>query len=722
MANTNTGSGYTIKSGDTLSQLAKTYDTTVDELIKLNPQITNPNLIIAGAKLNVPSGSNIQSKMTDFIQFAKSNGFEVDEATGEVINPSPELMEQFNNQFTTEPMSNNIGDVGNVHFVDEENGAFFKFSDDPDGEGPMGTTTVWWADPKSDQLIPILNPQAFEAGFGIKVGDATIYTVPTTALDPQGSLSNFKLLTQEYGIQSDGSRVQKEGKQNMDDVSSIYGKEKDPASEQRAYTQILKPFLNMLRNDPNSGVSPTIVDEIENDVDTMALYLASIIYGDYQIPDVYRDLRRKQLISEGRTDLQGQKVIDAKVRAEDFYASEGAAAKTNPDIAPPAYIGEIDMELLNNPIFNIPQEAYEILSPPFDFNSPEGQEQLDTIKSAFHDVLLKQLEASTAQGKAQADYEYNLFKDEIEKNYGFRLSDNANEAWNQIGQIGSNFQQRGIGKSGMFNEAQDKHLSDVRRADERLRGQQATTEDEQKRKYYLKSATPEQIQNDLSEEEKVAWGLKPSAETLQWFSPENLKSLYPDLSDREIADYSGSIIDPNTGNYRSNLYQTAMTNKLGIQSDKRETQLGNVTVDPDTGRVTGGSGLLYNKAIEEERAYRPYTKGGPFDKPQDSASDTGTGTVTPYPSLTSNIAANSNSNKPRGVLPTDVQPFANERGLPTAQTPTPTPPSSGSYTVKSGDTLSGIGSRLGIDWKKFTGFKSGNPNLIHPGEVLSYPK
>jgi len=41
------------------------------------------------------------------------------------------------------------------------------------------------------------------------------------------------------------------------------------------------------------------------------------------------------------------------------------------------------------------------------------------------------------------------------------------------------------------------------------------------------------------------------------------------------------------------------------------------------------------------------------------------------------------------------------------------------YTVKSGDTLSGIASKYGVDTKSITGFKSGNPNLIYPNEVLN---
>lgn len=44
------------------------------------------------------------------------------------------------------------------------------------------------------------------------------------------------------------------------------------------------------------------------------------------------------------------------------------------------------------------------------------------------------------------------------------------------------------------------------------------------------------------------------------------------------------------------------------------------------------------------------------------------------------------------------------------------------YTVKSGDTLSEIATRNGLkDWSGITGYKSGNPNLILPGEELSLP-
>ena len=48
---------YTIKKGDTLSKIAKQHNTTVDELLKLNPYITDPNKIYAGKTLNLPTST-----------------------------------------------------------------------------------------------------------------------------------------------------------------------------------------------------------------------------------------------------------------------------------------------------------------------------------------------------------------------------------------------------------------------------------------------------------------------------------------------------------------------------------------------------------------------------------------------------------------------------------------------------------------------------------------
>lgn len=67
---------YTIKSGDTLSALAKKFGTTVADLAKLN-NISNPNLIIAGKSLKIP-GTQVQGYAVD------NSGIDTSKASGTI--------------------------------------------------------------------------------------------------------------------------------------------------------------------------------------------------------------------------------------------------------------------------------------------------------------------------------------------------------------------------------------------------------------------------------------------------------------------------------------------------------------------------------------------------------------------------------------------------------------------------------------------------------------
>ncbi len=55
--NINKSHVYVVRRGDTLSGIASSYNTSVNELVKLN-NIKNPNLIIVGQKLNIPVKEN----------------------------------------------------------------------------------------------------------------------------------------------------------------------------------------------------------------------------------------------------------------------------------------------------------------------------------------------------------------------------------------------------------------------------------------------------------------------------------------------------------------------------------------------------------------------------------------------------------------------------------------------------------------------------------------
>lgn len=59
------------------------------------------------------------------------------------------------------------------------------------------------------------------------------------------------------------------------------------------------------------------------------------------------------------------------------------------------------------------------------------------------------------------------------------------------------------------------------------------------------------------------------------------------------------------------------------------------------------------------------------------------------------------------------KPAAPAKPAPTAK------PSGRTYTVQAGDTLSGIAAKFGVSTSAISGYRSGNPNIIYPGEVLT---
>ena len=54
---------YTVKSGDTLSKIAREYGTTVNNIVSLNPSITNPNLIYPGEQFTISVNTTTSSSL-----------------------------------------------------------------------------------------------------------------------------------------------------------------------------------------------------------------------------------------------------------------------------------------------------------------------------------------------------------------------------------------------------------------------------------------------------------------------------------------------------------------------------------------------------------------------------------------------------------------------------------------------------------------------------------
>ena len=66
------GSSYKIKSGDTMSAIAKRRGTTVAEIMKANPSIKDKNKIFAGKSLKIPSLNATKKKKIDFSKIVSS--------------------------------------------------------------------------------------------------------------------------------------------------------------------------------------------------------------------------------------------------------------------------------------------------------------------------------------------------------------------------------------------------------------------------------------------------------------------------------------------------------------------------------------------------------------------------------------------------------------------------------------------------------------------------
>ena len=86
----NSGTPYTIQSGDTLSQIAQKQGTTVAQLMASNPQITDPNKIQAGAQLN--------TKYQTALSTAQNSGTQPPQTVGDASSQIQDLTKQTSSQ------------------------------------------------------------------------------------------------------------------------------------------------------------------------------------------------------------------------------------------------------------------------------------------------------------------------------------------------------------------------------------------------------------------------------------------------------------------------------------------------------------------------------------------------------------------------------------------------------------------------------------------------
>lgn len=88
---------YKIKKGENLTKIAKQFGTTVQDLMKANPNIKDPNLIFTGASLNIPE-QKVQANDPNALQGAKPEAQSTSQtATGiapEAVTKAPQIAQQ----------------------------------------------------------------------------------------------------------------------------------------------------------------------------------------------------------------------------------------------------------------------------------------------------------------------------------------------------------------------------------------------------------------------------------------------------------------------------------------------------------------------------------------------------------------------------------------------------------------------------------------------------
>ena len=475
-----------------------------------------------------------------------------------------------------------------------------SFDVDP---GPGDLTTVWLIDKGTKKLRPFANAKSFENFFADDPAAAwkRIVRISPDELDENGALSGFKLLNEDYGINESG--VLKEDPN--DQIRERYGKPLNTDAETVTYKFLGgdKTHPGLLKLLASSGeVSEKTINNILKDPAKVSKLISAMAYGEYEVNDVLREIKRQELADNGDQAANSMVVISPSLSRSDFVStSEYRTSNSYPLLNINQALGGIDPEMFKYSIFKLPPEVFKELVPTLDMNSPEFKDEMSKVKSAYYDVILRSLDAQNEQEKAVADYAWEKYKESVKDKYNIELSNNATTAWNQLQTLEKTFSDRNIMDSGLRNEAMDRYLAGVRKSNELLRTQGKDEKETEEAKWYRSYASPEDIQKIINEDKAagiadadsraVRWGLVPDADTKKWFSKENLKSLYPDLSDEEIDRYSKMVLDDN-GNFRSSVYQNYFGSRSEIEAAYRGFK----------------RDLVYSNALEEEKkAAKPYT-------------------------------------------------------------------------------------------------------------------
>lgn len=469
-----------------------------------------------------------------------------------------------------------------------------NFSADPTPEDPATSNALpWLYDAKNRTFRPFADSVALDRFATANEGNSTALLQNIVNLSPN-DLVNWPgtFLSTSYSPSSvDGSMPPYQpGGEGTPGPAIVkrYGKARNEQAEILA-AQGLGLLFTRLNQD--GYLSDDLIQRLSDPTGTvLAKYVSASLYGGYSMPEIYQDLKIQDL-AKSDPKYAGLHVVDEETSAAQFRETPGFLTATkDPQLMAPAITLQDGSDLMKYPVYKISEKFYQENVKTIDWNDPQFKAEAEKILAGWYDVATALADADTEQAKKIADDDYRMFAEAVNKKYGIPLSNNAREAWDQLQQIFGGFSAKNLADSGFYQEAMDRSLADRRRNDQILRESKTTETDLKQREFLLNYATPDQIQQTtakMDSEDAAAgkssdqyrsnlWGLKPSQSTLDFYSINNLRTKFPDLSNEEIQTLHDTMLDQN-GNLRSDIYRKAITNKYGISREKKGYQFAELT-------------------------------------------------------------------------------------------------------------------------------------------------
>lgn len=227
---------------------------------------------------------------------------------------------------------------------------------------------------------------------------------------------------------------------------------------------------------------------------------------------------------------------------------------------------------------------------------------------------------------------------------------------------------------------------------------------------------------DWESQENVAWGNESYMEAVGLAVEKQINS-HPSIY-VQASRYSQVAAVANRHNWALWIAQYANMNPTGYQENPWNEGAYSCAIRQyaSTGRLAGYNGNLdLNKFYGDRAAWQKYVGG---------SGSSSSGTSAPVASKDP-LAGRSDEDLANAVIRGEFgdgdarkttlgSRYNSVQVLVNQKLSKPSSASSGrTYTVQSGDTLSGIAAKLGVSTSQISGYHSGNPNLIYPGEVLT---